>query len=155
VRRSRALRVLLAGAMFTAVVSSQVVAQASEDEVELTADLTGKAEVDDGDSDGKGDATLKLKAGKEEVCFELSWKDIKEPTAAHIHKGKKDKEGDVVVTLFESDEPLPDTFDTVKGCVDDVSDKLIDKIADEPEDYYVNIHNEKYPDGAIRGQLEK
>lgn len=44
---------------------------------------------------------------------------------------------------------------SVKGCVDDVSDTLIDKIADEPEDYYVNIHNEKYPDGAIRGQLEK
>ncbi len=32
--------------------------------------------------------------------------------------------------------------------------KLLKKIVATPEKFYVNIHTEDYPDGAIRGQLE-
>lgn len=35
-----------------------------------------------------------------------------------------------------------------------VGEDLIKRIGDTPEDFYVNIHNDQFGDGAIRGQLK-
>jgi len=113
----------------------------------LTASLTGaKERPDPGDDNGRGKATVELKDG--EICFTLSWQDIKAPAAAHIHEGDKDVAGPVVVTLLDG----PADGSSLEDCAD-AEDGLIAEIRDNPADYYVNIHNADFPAGAIRGQL--
>jgi hypothetical protein len=112
----------------------------------LAADLTGAAEVPGpGDPDGSGEVELRL-FGDGAVCQRLAVRGIGTPMAAHIHEAAAGAAGDIVVTL-----PTP-TFNTAFGCVD-VAPALIADIAANPDDYYVNVHNEAFPTGAVRGQL--
>ena len=69
---------------------------------------------------------------------------VAKPTQAHIHVGGKGVSGNVVV-------PLGAAYKG-SGCTK-ASKALIEKIETNPNRYYVNIHNAKYPAGAIRGQL--
>lgn len=113
----------------------------------LTASLTGaKERPKPADGNGRGKAKIELKDG--EICFTLSWRDIKAPAAAHIHKGDKDVAGPVVVTLLNGavdGSSLRDCTGAANG--------LIADIRNNPANYYVNIHNADFPAGAIRGQL--
>jgi hypothetical protein len=145
-------------------------AEDNGDEHGLVAHLTGEAEVPGpGDPDGSGAAEVEVKPQQGEVCFDLRWEDINAPTAAHIHFGPPDVAGPVVVTLFMTsaapDQPptLPETITGVSGCTEEVmvpegapfdsTTELLRNIKSHPREYYVNIHNLEFPDGAIRGQL--
>ena len=116
--------------------------------------LTGAAEVPGpGDPDASGTAFITLNQGQGEVCFDLSWAGIDGTvTAAHIHIGSATEAGDVVVGLFAG---AFEGTDSTSGCVSDVSEELIKAIRQNPEIYYVNIHSDVFPAGAIRGQLGK
>jgi len=115
----------------------------------LTATLTGAAEVPGpGDPDGGGSAVITLNQGQNEVCFELTVTNIAPATLAHIHVGAAGAAGDAVVTL------TPPTEGSSKGCVS-ASAELIKDIRQNPANYYVNVHNAEFPDGAVRGQLSK
>ena len=115
----------------------------------LTTALTGAAEVPGpGDPDGSGTAVLSLNPGQEEVCFELTVTGIAPATAAHIHVGGAGVAGPVVRGL------IPPTSGSSSGCVS-ASRELILAIIQNPENYYVNVHNAQYPAGAVRGQLSK
>ena len=122
----------------------------------FSTELTGAEEVDPvtgavgvGDPDGSGTATITLNPGQEEVCFELTVADIDTPIGAHIHEGAAGTNGPVVVGL----EPLPPTGDSSSsGCVSLERQEIIEILRD-PSNYYVNVHTEDFPDGAIRGQL--
>jgi hypothetical protein len=116
--------------------------------------LTGAAEVPGpGDPDASGTAFITLNQGQGEVCFDLSWARIDGTvTAAHIHVGPATVAGDVVVPLFAGS--FAGT-DTASGCVSGVSEELIKAIRQNPENYYVNVHSDVFPAGAIRGQLGK
>jgi CHRD domain-containing protein/LVIVD repeat-containing protein len=121
----------------------------------LSTTLTGAEEVPGpGDPDGTGRATIRLNSRTRKVCFRLSWSNIAPPTASHIHEAPAGEAGDIVVTLFSSESPLPDTITGVSGCASDVSSDLIEDIIENPEEYYVNVHNADFPAGAIRGQLD-
>jgi hypothetical protein len=111
----------------------------------ITVKMSGKQETPKGDPDGTGTATVTLKPGSGKVCFKLAWHRIGNPTASHIHQGKKGVAGPVVIPFFGG---------TPKhsACVS-ASKTLIRKIIKSPASYYVNIHNAKYPAGALRGQL--
>ena len=115
--------------------------------------LTGTAEVPGpGDPDASGTALITLNQGQGEVCFDLSWAGIDGTvTAAHIHIGAATEAGPVVVPLF-TDAALSGT-DSTSGCVSGVSEELIKAIRQDPENYYVNIHSDVFPAGAVRGQL--
>ncbi len=111
----------------------------------VSSKLSGKTEVPKGDPDGSGIVVLHLNATKGTACWEFkSIKKIGTPQSAHIHKGARGVAGPVVV-------PLGGPY-KAKGCAK-ATKKLIGAIEEHPNRYYVNIHNAKYKDGAIRGQL--
>jgi hypothetical protein len=114
--------------------------------------LTGAAEVPGpGDADASGTALITLNQGQGEVCFDLSWAGIDGTvTAAHIHVGPAGVAGPVVVPLFAG--AFAGT-DSASACVSGVSEELIKAIRHDPENYYVNIHSDVFPAGAVRGQL--
>jgi hypothetical protein len=123
----------------------------------FTTTLSGAEEVDPetgelgaGDPNGSGLATLAVNPGQGEVCYELSVEDIElAATGAHIHVGEAGENGPVVVPLTP-----PDASGVSSGCAE-VSRELALAIIRDPEHYYVNVHNEEFPGGAIRGQLSK
>lgn len=115
----------------------------------LSTTLTGAAEVPGpGDPDGSGEAVLQLNHGQSQVCFQLTVSDIAPATAAHIHVGPVGVAGPVVVGL------TPPTGGSSSGCVTADRD-LIKAIMQDPDAYYVNVHNADFPAGAVRGQLSK
>lgn len=79
--------------------------------------------------------------------------------AAHIHEGVEGENGPVVATLaFPTDGQAAD-------CLTEGEDGkfappnagpdsgIVKDILDNPEEYYVNVHNSEYPGGAVRAQL--
>ena len=108
----------------------------------LHATLTGKAETPKGDPDGAGTAEVKINGTT--ICWELKTARIGTPMAAHIHKGKPGVAGPVVV-------PFGKTY-KAKGCTTATA-AVAAAIKKNPAAYYVNVHNAKYPAGALRGQL--
>ena len=109
--------------------------------------MTGEKEVP-GPGDPNGIGKAKVKVFRAKVCYTLTVKRIAPATAAHIHKGRKGEAGPVVVPL------KPPTDGSSSGCAD-ISRSLSSALREHPGRYYVNVHNRPYPDGAIRGQLEK
>jgi hypothetical protein len=113
-------------------------------ETKLTADL---GDAGSGDAEGSGTALITIDPDTGEVCWDLSVEGIGDAVASHIHVGAEGEDGDVVVPLDE------DGFSgTSSGCVD-ASNADLAAILANPADYYVNIHTEEFPNGAIRGQL--
>ncbi len=111
----------------------------------MTIKITGGAEVPGpGDTDGSGMARLTFKHDKGEVCYTLTTKKIQTVTAAHIHSGAAGQSGPPKVTFAPP----------AKGCVS--ADKgMIEDMMKNPANYYVNVHNAEFPNGALRGQLGK
>jgi CHRD domain len=121
----------------------------------LKARLVGSTEVPGpGDPDGSGIGLVRAKGTQ--VCFVLVWRKIAPPTAAHIHAGRKGVAGPIVVNFLHGlSGTLPESLTAVDGCVKDVDRKLVKAIKAKPGDYYINVHNAGFPDGAIRGQLRR
>src|SRR5688500_12460043 len=113
----------------------------------LEASLTGEKEVPGpGDPNGRGEADVKVYKAK--VCYELEVERIKPATAAHIHRGGPSVAGPIVAELKAP------TDGSSEGCPA-ISKKLSKKLREHPWRYYVNVHNDPYPEGAIRGQLHR
>ncbi|HET6569409.1 MAG TPA: CHRD domain-containing protein [Rhodothermales bacterium] len=118
-------------------------------ETSLSADLTGAAEVPGpADPDGSGSATVSLDEEDGEVCYDIDVENIGDPVAAHIHTGAAGVSGPPVVTFPVADEGLD-------SCVSGVDQSVVQDIANNPANYYVNVHTAEFPSGAIRGQLEQ
>lgn len=118
----------------------------------FTTTLSGAAEIPGpGDPDGSGTATITLNYGQGEVCWEIHVEDILLPaSAAHIHViNPETGAGPVVVGLS-----APDATGHASGCTT-ASRELIKAIIQNPEGYYVNVHNADFPGGAVRGDLSK
>ena len=111
--------------------------------------LTGAAEFPGpGDANGGGTASVTVNAGQRQVCYALSVTNIEPATMAHIHKAAVGASGPVVVALT-----APSTGSS-KACATVTRELALD-ILKSPAEYYVNVHNTPFPDGAIRGQLAK
>lgn len=114
----------------------------------LHAMLTGDAEVPGpGDPDGSGTAEVALSPEEGTVCFEIEVENIADAQAAHIHTGGADESGPPVVDFDVASNGL-------SGCVD-AEAETIQSILDSPSEFYVNVHNEEFGAGAVRGQLER
>lgn len=114
-------------------------------------DLSGANEICEGDTcggDGTGTAQVDINSDENQVCYDISLEGVQSVTAAHIHSGGSDEAGPVVVNLeYDGDDQGADK------CVDGVSESDLEDISENPANFYVNVHSEQYPDGAVRGQL--
>jgi len=95
-----------------------------------------------GDPDGSGTANLIIDDVALSITWNISVADIElPPIGAHIHNGASNTTGPVRVDF--------DSQLTGSGLVDaDLAGVLAD-----PTQWYVNIHNQDFPAGAIRGQI--
>jgi len=119
-------------------------------ETTLTATLAGVTEGDNpGDEDGSGTASIVIDPAEGTACWTLNVADISPVTQSHIHVGAEGESGDIVVPLDV------DGFEgTSEGCIEPMEDAaVLQEILDNPAGYYVNVHTEDFPAGAIRGQL--
>jgi hypothetical protein len=145
-RRERSMRrpTLLAALVLALLLIAAVPVVAAQ-RATLEASLTGQKEVPGpGDPNGRGEADVKVYKAK--VCYELEVERIKPATAAHIHRGAPNVAGPIVVELKAP------TDGSSSGCKA-ISGALSKKLREHPWRYYVNVHNNPFPDGAIRGQL--
>ncbi len=102
-----------------------------------------------GDLDGLGSANV-LVHDSDTVCFGISVSRISTPTAAHIHRGKRNENGPVRISLTPPSAGNPGAS---SGCVNGVSSALVSELRRHPNRFYVNVHTSDFPNGAIRGQL--
>jgi hypothetical protein len=112
----------------------------------LIAVLNGASEAPGpGDTDGFGLAGVRFEGTT--VSYNMMIQHVSTPTASHIHRGAAGVPGPVVI-------PLASAFPNNRASgTASASAALIDEILNNPEGFYVNIHNAEFPNGAIRGQL--
>ena len=121
----------------------------------LVALMSGAQEVPGpGDADGTGATaiTFNITTGFENVCWDFTYSAIVQPTLAHIHTGAVGASGPPVITF----PPASLGATSATGCVDLLTAPEVLAAADivaNPANYYVNIHNADFPNGAVRGQL--
>lgn len=112
-----------------------------------TTALVGNQEVPGpGDPDGTGTAKVTADATTNTVCVDIAVQNISRPTMAHIHRGARGVAGPPVVTLTTP------TGGASKECLT-VEKAMAAAIIADPAGYYVNIHTQDFPKGAIRGQI--
>ena len=76
--------------------------------------------------------------------------------AAHIHEGARGTNGPVVAVLaWPQDGQAADCLtEGEAGKFPTGEPGIVQRILNNPEDFYINVHNTEFPPGAIRGQLE-
>jgi CHRD domain len=150
---SRPLRrfvVVLALAVLCAVVFAVPASAARSGTVSTK--LTGKEEVPPIFTKGRGKAEIKPKPDELEICYKLKVSDLHSPTReAHIHKGPPGTNGPRVVNLT----PPPGTDGEIDMCQPEPNRNLLIAISKHPHRYYVNIHTVEFPEGEVRGNLER
>lgn len=131
--------------------TATTVAEQVERATRLNATLSGAEEAPTrGDPDGTGNAMVNLDVTEGEVCYEVTVQNIDTPVGMHIHEGERGESGGIVVPLT-----TPTASDTTTTGCNDVDPTLIARMAANPGNFYVNVHTETYPQGAVRGQLSQ
>jgi len=148
---------------FAVVVCLSSVGVAAEKAVEsFKAELGGKQIIPAVRTAATGQAVFHL-GDDGKMKYTLTVRDIENVTAAHIHEGKKTRNGPPVVLLFTG--PVkPGKFSGVLAEGTITPDKMVGPLKGKTVgslvemikrgDAYVNVHTEKYPDGEIRGQIQ-
>ena len=123
--------------------------------VALFAVMNGRKEVDAngnkrvGDPEGVGSFTAIVAGG--DLCYGYTVAGIDTPAAAHIHKGRPNQAGGVVLPLGAASSGDPGT---TSDCTP-IQAELAAAILKNPGKYYVNVHTGPFPGGAVRGQLRR
>lgn len=98
------------------------------------------------DIGGTGNFTGVIDRETNRFCYILNADGVTAPTPAHIHVGGPGESGAPVVPLETPDDGASGGCLTLEA---DVARALVEN----PGGYYVNVHNEAYPGGAVRAQL--
>jgi hypothetical protein len=119
----------------------------------LFAAMNGQNEIGEDGRRGAGDrngaGSFSAVIDGRELCYGLAVRDIEDPVAAHIHRGRRNVNGPIVITLTHPESGDPGSS---SNCTT-VSRSLIRAIRRRPGRYYVNVHTNDFPGGAVRGQL--
>jgi hypothetical protein len=100
-----------------------------------------------GDLNGRGGATAVIRG--DQFCWGIAVKNIGTPVAAHVHRGRRNVNGPIVIPL---DAPSNGTAGASSGC-ETIDTDLANRIKRHPSRYYFNVHTTEFPGGAIRGQI--
>ncbi len=135
----------------------------------LTTTLDGSAEVPSsgdmsqmvGDSTGTGHAyVFGIDGDNTTLCYVLEVSSIQlvpvgSGMAAHIHEGAMGENGPVVAALAgpEDGNAADCLTEGEEGKFPMEEAGIVQRILNNPADFYINVHNPQFPDGAIRGQL--
>ena len=109
------------------------------------ANLTAAAVVPPTDSKGSGKADVTFDTATKTLSWKVSYNGLTaDPTAAHFHgpAGPKENAG-----------PIVDVSANIKKGSAVITDAQAADIA--AGKWYLNVHTVKFPDGEIRGQVEK
>jgi len=126
-------------------------AASAASKVTLRAEMSGEQEVPGpGDGNASGVAIVRVSEGGS-ICYRIRVSKMSRPTAAHIHQAPPGEAGPVVVPLTGTwtREDGPRTF-RLQGCTNSPQAAAI---ITNPANFYVNVHNAPFPNGAVRGQL--
>lgn len=127
------------------------------------ATLSGSSEVPANDSDATGTAVFTDRGGQ--MDFSIDVQNVDLPFAAHIHAGAADVNGGILVTLFNTDDPVADfsgrlaTGSFVQADIGPLSPATVAISMDSLRelmrsgDAYVNVHTTAIPAGEIRGRI--
>jgi hypothetical protein len=118
---------------------------ASAKQLTFKADMKGSTEVPPTDSTGTGTAEVKVDTATKKISWTIKHSGLTgDPTAAHFHGPAKPGEN------------APPEIDISKKIDSGSAELTKAQLADlEAGKLYVNIHTAKFPDGEIRGQVEK
>lgn len=109
----------------------------------VAVDLKGTSE-----PNAKGTAVVRIRKDAGLVCYRLHVESVTLPTAAaHIHRGGAGVNGPVVVPFT-----APAADGNSSGCATTAA-PVIDEIIGNPPGFYINVHTNEHPAGAIRAQL--
>ena len=115
-----------------------------------------------GEIGASADATVTVDALRGEITWEIDFSDVtgpfEEAPGFHIHAGAADENGPVVVFLASGDELEAAEGQMLSGVftesdLDEESELDFRDLLDTPENFYLNLHSEDFPDGAVRAQL--
>jgi hypothetical protein len=127
------------------------VSPAAAADARLIAYMTGAAErPGPGDPDGIGRSVVTINDATNQICVILQFANVTVPTTGfHIHSAPPTSPGPIVVPFSN---PTTNQFTECKTLDNEA---LLDNIAANPGDYYINLHTlPLYGPGAIRGQLQ-
>ncbi|MGB8189993.1 MAG: CHRD domain-containing protein, partial [Nitrososphaeraceae archaeon] len=145
------------------IVLNSAKVQAQEGQT-FSASLSGKDEVPPTESNSTGTAKFQVDENSSQVSYWVNVTGIKKINQAHIHNGTEGQNGDIVVTLTKNksakgNDGPPNIGFSGNITKDDLQGPLKNKELTDlvslmsDGNAYVNVHTDKYPDGAIRGQI--
>lgn len=140
-------------ALFTLIAASTILGvggPATADSATLVAYMTGAQErPNPGDPDGIGRAVVFINDDTNTICVATQFTGIDMPlTGYHIHIAPPGAPGPIVVPFNTP------TSQSDYQCRVVENEALLDNIAANPHQYYINLHNTPFPGGALRGQLQ-
>ncbi len=143
--RMHSISLLSAIAVSAALVSAS---PAFAEMLKMSATLIGKMEVPPADSNGKGSVDATFDTDTKKLDWTIEYSDLTGPvTAAHFHGPAEMGKNAPPVVPLEGDLASP-----LKGSATLTDAVAADLVAGR---IYFNIHTAQYPDGEIRGQVEK
>lgn len=155
-------------ALLTVLCASTGVMAGHQNEL-LVADLDGREEVGadatqrlSGDPDGRGTGyVFGIDGDPTTLCYSLLVDKIQlvpvgDGMMAHIHEGVRDTNGPIVAALAGPEDTNASDCLTEgeAGKFPTEEAGIVQRILNNPELFYINVHNPEFPSGAIRGQLK-
>ena len=135
------------GSLFVAVSLGAILASGAAvgETMKFKADLKAASEVPPTDSAGTGLADVSVDTSTKKLTWTITSSGLTgEATAAHFHGP---------AAVGENAGPVVDISKNVASGTSDITDAQLSYL--HAGKWYLNIHTQKYPDGEIRGQVEK
>ena len=101
-----------------------------------------------GDERGSGEARFIFYPNKNKICYTMQVSGIARATSAHLHEAPAGQTGPVKLALNP-----PQDGTSEHECIRGLGKRFIKRISGNPTGYYVDVHNDEHPNGALRGQI--